>query len=246
VDPGDSAALAGSLAELGPDIVINLVAMTDVDGCERDPAAAYQANAAVVESICEAMKTCPSAHLIHISSDQVYSGPGVHVESDVTPLNVYAITKLAGEMIAIRQGATVFRVNFVGRSRAPTCRGLTDWLVESLRSGIAITLFRDVFFSPLHVMTLCRAIECGVLIATPGVFNLGARGGMSKADFAIGLARRLQLSQERVTVGSVDDRRMLARRPSNMVMDSGRFEKAFGFELPCIESELDLVAADYQ
>lgn len=245
VDPGDAEAFSRVLGACRPDVVVNLIAMTNVDDCERDPGTAFRVNAGVVHSIGVALQSNSPVRLVHISTDQVYGGAGPHVESAVAPMNVYAITKLAGELMAEKLEATILRVNFVGRSRSPGRVGLTDWLVQSLRDGREITLFDDVFFSPLHVESLSDVIERVVMRPVPGVFNVGSRGGISKAEFGVHLARRLALSREHVTVGSVASSVMVARRPNDMVMNSTRFEQAFDYVLPSIDNEIARVAADY-
>lgn len=245
VDPGDAVALTQVLEAHRPDVLINLVAMTNVDECERNPFTAFQVNAAIVEAIGTALRSVPLVHLIHLSTDQVYDGTGPHVETRTAPVNVYAITKLAGEMFAERLRATVLRVNFVGRSHSPSCTSLTDWLVESFQQGREITLFDDVFFSPLHVTSLSVAIERVVVQRLAGIFNLGARGGLSKAEFGMRLAKRLALSTAHVTIGSVNSAPLTARRPHDMVMDSSRFELAFGCNLSLIDDEIARVATDY-
>jgi len=234
-----------ALERCNPDLLINLIAMTDVDACERNPAMAYQVNAGVLEKIGFALERSPSVHLIHLSTDHVYDGVGSHVESRVAPSNVYAITKLAGEKIAERHGATVLRVNFVGRSRLADCVSLTDWIVNSLRHRREITLFDDVFFSPLHMNSLGEAIDKAMMKRMPGVFNLGAQGGLSKAEFGLKLANRLGLPCDCVTVGSVTTAKMLARRPKNMIMNSKLFEHTFGCDLPRIDDEIARSASDY-
>jgi dTDP-4-dehydrorhamnose reductase len=246
LDPDDRDALSTCVVQHSPDVVVNLVAMTNVDECERNPAEAFQANAGVVQSICDAIDAHANTRLIHISTDQVYDGPGPHVESKVAPTNVYAITKYVGELLAERNGGTVLRVNFVGRSHASGRVGLSDWLVSSLQDHSEVTLFKDVYFSPLHVSTLCMAIERAVTVRVAGTFNVGAHGGVSKAEFGLRLARSLDLPTGRVTVGAVSERVMAARRPSDMVMNSARFERAFGFPLPSVDTEIERVAADYR
>src|SRR5262245_13469431 len=80
--------LVAALRELRPDAVINLVALTDVDQCERDLAAAYRSNVEVTANVAAAIaEAAPGCHLVQISTDQLYSGSGPHAEDSVAPVN---------------------------------------------------------------------------------------------------------------------------------------------------------------
>lgn len=238
-------AAAAMIGRVRPDAVINLAAMTDVDGCEKDPAEAFQANVSVVEALTGAVSYHPGVHLVHVSTDQLYDGQGPHDEDVVRPINVYGITKYAGEMAAARAAATILRVNFVGRAMDDRPRGFSDWVVGKLRSGDGITAFDDVLFSPLHAGSLCAFIERAVAMRRPGVFNLGARGGISKAAFILGLAGRLGLDTSAVQVGRSSDVALKARRPLDMRMRVDRYETTFGVALPDVEAEITRTASEY-
>ncbi len=62
-----------TIQDTNPDVIINCVALTDVDRCEQIPEAARQVNAWIPEAL--AMET---AHrhikLVHISTDAVFDG----------------------------------------------------------------------------------------------------------------------------------------------------------------------------
>ena len=84
-----------------------------------------------------------------------------------------------------------------------------------------------------------------VMKRIPGVFNIGARDGLSKAEFGLRLASRLGLPCDQVAMGSVTKAKMLARRPKNMMMNSKLFEHTFGYDLPRIDDEIARSASDY-
>jgi dTDP-4-dehydrorhamnose reductase len=249
IDPVDSNALKTLLAQQRVDVVVNLVAATNVDQCEVDPQGAYRANVQVVEALAHAIDDGTrnvSPHLIHISTDQVYDGQGPHQERVVGPCNVYALSKLAGEFVAAKIGATVLRTNFFGRSKSAGRISLSDWIINSLGLGKNITVFDDVLFSALHIDTLCEAIELAICERHAGTFNVGCKNGGSKAHLAFGLAERLQLDQKLMTVGRAQDVKLRARRPLDMRMDSSHFERTFGFVAPPFESQIDLAAQEYR
>jgi len=245
-DLSDSSQVRAVLAEARPETVINLVALTNVDECERDPQAAYLANVRIVENLVAAIGTGANApHLVQISTDQLYDGPGPHQENAITLRNYYAFSKYASELAAGRIASTVLRTNFFGPSRSPARTSLSDWLVKSLAEGGAITVFEDVRFSPLSLDTLVRMVELVVAKRPPGIYNLGSREGMSKAEFACVLAAVLNLSTRNVSKGTSDQMGAKAKRPKDMCLDSTRFEQQFGLELPTLRTELQSMKEAY-
>jgi dTDP-4-dehydrorhamnose reductase len=245
-DPLNEAAVAAALGEHQPYAVINLIAESNVDACQLDIQRAYLANVRTVENLVLAMAAGRStAHLIQISTDHVYDGVGPHEESAALPCNVYALTKYAGELAALRAGATVIRTNFFGRSRSANRISFSDWVVNSLRSKAEITVFEDVYFSALHMTTLTQCVEQVIRQRHSGVFNVGCKDGLSKADFAQLLARRLGLDTAGMKVGSVKDLSLSAFRPSDMRMDVHSFERSFSVEMPGMAQQIALAAGEY-
>lgn len=245
-DLTDASQVRAALAKSAPDVVVNLVALTNVDACERDPRRAYQLNVRTVENVAASMPSAPGAcHLVHLSTDQVYDGTGPHREDDIAPTNYYGFSKFAGELVAGYVPSTIVRTNFFGPSESPHRATLSDWVVDSLRQRRSITVFDDVRFSPLSLTRLVSLLELVIAKRRTGVFNLGSRDGMTKADFAFTLADALGLSSEHMTRGASDRTNLLAYRPKDMTMDSSRFEAAFDATLPSLKEEIDSVKDAY-
>lgn len=250
LNPNDHIAVSAALARHRPSAVINLVAATNVDQCERQTELAWQANVDVVAAIAEGILTLSDdtvvrPHLVHISTDQVYGGLGPHAEEDIHPINVYGLSKYAGELLAERVGATVLRCNFYGRSRSAGRVSFSDWLVRSLREKIPITVFDDVKFSAIHIDTLCDYIVRSVELRPSGIFNAGCRDGISKAGFAIALACALELPTENVRTGTSADVLLEARRPLDMTLQVARLEAALCLQCPNILNEIQHTAREY-
>lgn len=246
--PSDPSALVNALMEYSVEVIINLIAITNVDLCETNVNQAYRANVKVVESISHAMSNFligSRPHLICISTDHLYGGEGPHKEDAVNPCNVYALSKLTGEFVAIPFGATILRTNFIGRSNCPGRTSLTDWIVTSLQEGRKITVFEDVLISSLHISILCAAIELVVRERKSGVYNLGSKGGDSKAGLAFSLAKRLGLNHSLMSIGRLQDIKQNVCRPLDMRMDSTRFGNYFNFNIPSFGSQVELVEKDY-
>lgn len=246
VNPFDVADFAESLSRICPSVVVNLIAFTDVDRCERQPQLAFEANVLPVQSFLKAVQiSCIKPHLIHVSSDQIYDGNGPHTETNVSPPNVYALSKLAAELAISDYPSTILRTNFFGASRTPSRTSFSDWVVSSLRSKSPITVFEDVQFSALHIDTLCDVIAGAVKQKPFGIFNVGTADGVSKAEFAFSLAQQLCLSTDYLHIGSVADANLLARRPLDMRLDCSLFEDTFRMIAPMMSLQIYHTVCDY-
>lgn len=248
IDPTDPEIVSEVLRREKPNVIVNMIAATNVDYCEEHPSKAFLVNVRVVETITSAIQDLlPEyrSHLIQISTDQVYDGPGPHQENDPLPGNIYALTKFASELVAEKVQATVLRTNFVGRSRCHGRTTLCDWIVNSLRELKQITVFDDVWFSPLHLSTLCALIAGIVMKPIPGIFNAGCSDGISKADFAYRLASILGLNVQLLKTGKSSNASFKANRPLDMRLDVTRTEKSFKFIAPTIEGEIQRTAEEY-
>jgi len=246
-DMSDEVASFKMLNLIKPDVIINLIGLTDVDACEVNPNFAYLGNVRVIENITSWIKKNKSkCHLIQISTDQVYDGQGPHQEKPVTLTNYYAFSKYAGELVATSVQSTILRTNFFGLSHCVKRQSLTDWLYRALSNNDHIHVFDDVLFNPLSMKTLSEMINVVLQSRIVGTYNLGSRGGMSKADFAYSFANALGLQAQnvdRTTTGQVTF--LKTYRPKDMRMDCTKFESTFCLTLPSLLDQIYLIARDY-
>jgi dTDP-4-dehydrorhamnose reductase len=230
--------LASIVEDIKPDHVINCVALTDVDRCESETSLAELLNAGIARDL---VKLLPEeTQMIHISTDQVYSGDNApHIEKDIGPINIYGRTKLEGEIAAMEHPNTlVLRTNFFGQSKTAGRMSLSDWVIKSLKNTQPITLFSDAFFTPLNTATLANLIFKAIDKKLKGIFNLGSRDGMSKADFGMMIADIYGLSTDHVTIGRMSEKSSAAPRPADMRMNVTKIEESLGQLMPTLESQI--------
>jgi dTDP-4-dehydrorhamnose reductase len=99
IEISDPASAARALEAAEPGVIVNTAAMHHVENCEREPEKAFAVNALGPKNLALAARQL-NAVLIHLSTDYVFDGSKTtpYVEDDVPrPLNIYGITKLAGE-----------------------------------------------------------------------------------------------------------------------------------------------------
>ena len=220
------------------DAVVNAVALTDVDACERDPDLAFAVNAGIVESLVAGLAT--ATHLVQVSTDQVYPDePGPHLEERTAPVNAYGRSKLAGEAAALEHGrTTVLRTNFFGTSLTPGRESLSDWAIGALERGEALTGFTGSLFSPLRLDTVARWCIDVIDAELVGTFNLGSTQGMSKYDFILELARARGLDASAVRPVDAHTAPGRAPRAGDLRLDVGLIEARTGTRLASLVEEM--------
>ncbi len=224
---------------VAPNVVINLAGQTNVDVCEENIQEAVLSNTLLPEWISLSALNRAKFHFIHISTDHVYDSLGPHTESNVNIKNVYALTKYCGEKSVINSGGTVLRTNFFGKSFSANRDSFTDWIFKNLNNHRKITAFNDVFFSPLSILTLNRALVRVIELKQPGLYNLGSSSGLSKADFTKIFAKNLNLDLGLIDVDTIQSKKLVANRPLDMRMNCDYFRRQFKFELHSLHSEIE-------
>ena len=229
-----------------PDTIINLVALTNVDQCEKQKKLAINTNSFFLKELTKAINYySKNLHLIHISTDQVYSGSGQHKENKTHPVNYYGLTKLKGENFAKKIFSTILRTNFIGKGMPNQKVNLSDWVVTNVRKNNAINVFKNIFFSPLHTMTLIKLIEKTLKKKRKGTFNLASKTKISKAEFAKLLCKELKLNTRSINVLNYKYSNFLAKRPLDMSLNVTKFEKIFNTKLPKVTKEIKKLAKEY-
>ena len=231
-----------------PDVVINLVAMTDVDQCESNPQEAYFSNSLIPHNIAQSLiNVNKDIYLIQFSTDHLYDSASPSKEGDVIIKNIYALSKFCGDMAALQYPKSiVMRTNFFGKSIQNSRDSFSDWIFNSLRNKIKIKLLNDVFFSPLSINSLIGIIENLTHHQPTGIFNVGSRSGLSKADFGVMFAKMLNLNLNLIESISYKEANFYnANRPLDMRMNVSKYEDFFNETLPFLEEEVFFVVKDY-
>jgi len=241
----DCSAIRAVIEATKPTHAVNLVALTDVDMCERAPDRAREVNCGLLECLAR-LASFHSFSITQISTDQVYGGVGPHSEKDDTrPINVYGRTKVLAERFLDPKRDLVIRTSFVGKSRALRHPSWTDWLVTMLSAGRSVSIDSRVKFSPLHVRAVCNLVSLSIRYGLGGTYNLGSCTSMTKIQFASRLASSLRLDASLILGRGTEASQGVAPRPLDLRLDSSKFEAALNVKLPIIEETLNQTCQDY-
>jgi dTDP-4-dehydrorhamnose reductase len=242
-----------TIRERRPDMVINCAAFHNVPLCEDQPEQAFRINCAAVRDLA-ALCSEVDAWLVTFSSDYVFGGEkrAPYLEDDrPAPLQVYGITRLAGEHAALATApdrAVVIRTcGLYGRSGARSKGGnFVDGRVADARAGKRIEMASEQVLAPTSTDDLSRAVLS--LIAhprlAPGIYHLVNEGQCSWYDLTRAIMEVLGLDIEVVPVDR-GGRSGKLRRPLYSVLANTR-ARALGITLrPWREALADYLRAKY-
>ena len=232
--------LITQLKQLSPDLVVHTAGLTNVDLCEKDPVQAHQVNAKVAQNVALAAER-RGISLIHISTDQIFADNNSLYREDAPPqpLNEYGRSKLLAEEWVLQAcpHALILRTNFFGWGYAQR-QSFSAWIIYNLRAGKPLSLFDDIYFTPILADSLALAVHELSARGASGVFNLVGDERMSKYEFALSLAKHFALPAELIRRDQVIHASLRAQRPRDMSLDNTKARNVLGRELGSLDEYL--------
>lgn len=197
VDIRDAVRLREVLEDRRPEAVVNTAAFHNVPDCEKNPEKAFAVNAAAVKNLRDVCLTL-GLPLVHISTDYVFDGQKTapYTEEDTPcPLNVYGVSKLAGEFFA-RQVPRhyVVRVSSLFGTTGSVAKGGKNFvklMLEAARTKDRVAVSSNIFSSPTYAVDAALRIrEILGQGPAPGIYHVTNAGGCSWHEFAAEIFRQ--------------------------------------------------------
>ena len=230
-DAEDAASLAAVFSAVKPDQVINCVALTDLNICERDPATCWLVNARFAGLVASASD---GARLLHVSTDHFFTDGGSRAHDETAPVtlvNEYARAKYAAESLVLAHGdALVVRTNVVGWRGWPGRPTFVEWAAGALRRGEAISGFDDFFTSSIDAPALAGAMLDLAVKPVRGLLNVASSEVANKRQFIAALAQAMGVARPNLSKASVAT--LPVRRAESAGLDVTRAEALLGRQLP--------------
>lgn len=254
LDITDQVAVARSMDELAPDVIINAAAYTRVDDAENHPDRARAVNTTAVGHLARAADDQGSL-LVHFSTDYVFDGTlgRPHREDDpVRPIGVYGQTKADGEPLALTPArALVLRVSWLYGALGP------NFVATMLRLGAErkeLAVVADQLGTPTATGDLARAVvelvtPTGDRVRADGLprrlYHLASPTAATWHELACAaLARTVPPFTGTCAPLTTDQYPTRAPRPADSRLDSGALAADAGLSLPPWSASLPSVVAE--
>tara|TARA_B100000073_G_scaffold123928_1_gene101196 strand:+ start:754 stop:1671 length:918 start_codon:yes stop_codon:yes gene_type:complete len=232
-----------------PDIVVNTIALTDVDLCEEKPELAKNVNRNIpvaIAKICSKYKV----KLVHISTDHLFEGNRKFVseESKPNPLNIYGKTKADAEndILQTCPDSLVIRTNFFGWG-LPYRKSFSDHIIEALQNRKPLNMFYDVYFTPIFISDLIDLIHKLLDQKETGIFNVVCSDRISKYDLSKILCEHFNLDKSLIIKTSAKNYNTTVKRPQDLSLSNEKLKKTLGLKgLHLGESIENFFAEDFK
>ena len=192
IDVTDGIAVSRIVRDHRPDWVINTAAFHRVDDCELNPTLAFAVNAVGAANVARAAEEI-GAGVVFYSTDYVFGGENrarhdPHTESSLPdPLNVYGVTKLAGERMVMNVNPRHLVIRSAGLYGTATSRkGWTfpELMVTKGRNDGRVKVVTDQALSPTYTHDLAETTKALMEREARGLFHLTNAGECSWFEFA--------------------------------------------------------------
>jgi dTDP-4-dehydrorhamnose reductase len=240
LDLCDLEALETKLTTINPQFIINCAAYTAVDRAESEPELAAVLNHQAVAVIAK-WSQANGCKLLHISTDYVFDGTAAISLTEMTqtnPINVYGVTKLAGEKASLEQNpnAIVIRTSWVYSSFG---NNFVKTMSRLMQERDSLHVVNDQIGSPTYAADLAQAIMAIITHGNwqAGIYNFSNEGAISWYEFALAIQEIGGFDCEISGISS-SEYPTPAKRPQYSLLDTTKIRSVYGVEVSDYEASL--------
>ena len=238
VDFGNREALIEAIQKIAPDFIINAAAITDVDGCERNPELNDRINRDVV-----GWMAATGIPLVQVSTDYVFDGvSGPYSENDpVHPLSHYGRAKLESEALTLQGSphSLVVRTLLLWGLGKGAKKSFTDFVQESLAAEKSVRIVTDQWGNPTLAYDLALAIWALMENKRSGIYHAAGEDWMSRFDWAVAVAAFYGFNASLIQTAVTADLKQDAERPLKSGLRSDKLLRDTGIKLRGLQAQLE-------
>ncbi|RME79787.1 MAG: dTDP-4-dehydrorhamnose reductase [Chloroflexi bacterium] len=180
-DPG----IVPVFTDMRPELVIHCAALTNVDGCAKNPDLAFKVNAFGTQNVAHACLRS-NAEMVYISTNEVFDGTATEPypeDAPPHPINPYGSSKRAGEQMAARYVNQLYIVR-TAWLYAPGSYMFPAKIIDAADKRGELKVVTDEISNPTYVPDLAQAIAALVESHVYGIYHFTNAGYCSRFDFA--------------------------------------------------------------
>ncbi len=180
-----------TFVRMRPELIIHCAALTNVDGCAKDPDTAFKVNAFGTQNVAHAALRC-NADMVYISSNEVFNGQAnVPYPEDYppAPINPYASSKRTGEQMAAHYVESNLYIVRTAWLFAPNSPMFPAKIMAAADKFGQLKVVTDEVSNPTYAPDLAQAVARLVTTQAYGIYHFTNSGYCSRYDFAAEILR---------------------------------------------------------
>lgn len=221
------------IKEHKPDVIINLAAITNVDGCEDIPEVVQKVNGnapGIIAELCEKYRV----KLVHFSTDYVFDGTrdSPYNEEDIpNPQSVYGESKLSAE-IQIRRNnpsALIMRAEWLYGGALGGGDFITK-ITKVAREKGRVEVVNDQRGTPTYAKDVGEPLRALIENNRSGIYHISNSGSTTWYGFTKEIFALLNIDVP-LNPTTSDTYRTKAKRPANSVYDISKLQRDTGITM---------------
>ena len=220
------------IENMKPQIVINLAAYTDVDGCESNEEKAFAVNAEGMKHVALGALKC-NAKVVYLSTDYIFDGEKkepYREEDSPHPLSVYGRSKLKGEQYvqALVEDSLIVRSQWLyGRHG----KNFVNTILREAREKKVVSIVDDQIGSPTYTVDLAAAITDLIHRRARGIFHVANSDACTWFAFGQTILKLSGMLEVRVRPISTKELGRPAARPLYSVLSTQKLRREMNMTL---------------
>jgi dTDP-4-dehydrorhamnose reductase len=214
-----------------PDAIINLAAITDVDGCEDNVGLAQRINGEAPGFIAELCNKY-NIKLVHLSTDYIFNGRkgSPYIEEDTPdPQSTYGATKLAGEknVMIKNPSSLIIRAQWLYGDGG---KNFITKITKIAQEKGVVEVVDDQRGTPTYAKDLASPLKTLIENGNSGIYHIANSGSCTWFEFAKEIFSQLHMEINVKPISSVQLNRK-AKRPPYSVYDCSKLQKDTGIAI---------------
>jgi dTDP-4-dehydrorhamnose reductase len=220
------------IESLRPNIVINIAAYTNVDGCESHDEKAFAINAEGMRHVALGALRC-RAKVVYLSTDYIFDGKKrePYLEDDPPhPLSVYGRSKLRGEQYVqeMVEDALIVRTQWLYGKYG---NNFVASVLRQAREKKVLSIVNDQVGSPTYTIDLSRAISVLIQCDARGIFHVVNSDLCTWFAFGQEILKLSGMEGVRIVPISSEELGRPATRPLYSVLNTEKLKRETGMTL---------------
>jgi dTDP-4-dehydrorhamnose reductase len=197
--------IVSRFSDMRPELIIHCAAMTDVDGCAKDPDLAFKINAFGTQNVAHAcLRT--NADMLCVSTNEVFDGRTDTPYPETArpnPINAYGSSKRAGEQMAANYAKDKLYIVRTAWLYEDNERMFPSKIIAAADKHGELRVVTDEISNPTYAPDLADAIARLIETRAYGIYHFTNAGYCSRFDFAqeiLHLSGREQIPIQPITL----------------------------------------------